>query len=328
MVDSKIMNEIINILETNNYKYYCKVVYKNGEFYEAPNYFKFNCLKVQLKKDYEKVVLKWFDNVSMTEINRNKYWTAFNLDNNCYLIMEYVIDSHIIIPNLILKDFKSIDTKVYYIDPKIKKINSGSARKFNTEFGYYSLMFEDFLNKNYETNIGKIKKKIEDSFLKDSSLDKCIIPLDDIQKFLDCSLIRNPQFVFNVNQESLSSKLIYKGYNTEFLMMVQHKSMDHLFKNFVIYLLINKTDEGLVLSSEIFSNIFIKDSIAGIIVPLHPKYGIVIVPSNGGLPYSNDHFMVIEDVNILHQINRRIYLDCKKSGINVVGIKEDLMQLV
>ena len=328
MVDVRTIDKVINILDINNYKHYCKVVYKNGEFYEAPDYFKFNCIKVQVKKNYEAKVLKWLSNINMMEINRSKYWKVFNLNNNYYLIIEYVIDSHIIIPRLILKDFKSNDTRIYYIDSKTNKINSGSVRKFNTKFGYYSLMFEDFLNKNYETNIGKIKNEIEKSFFYDLNAEDCIILLDDIHKFLDSSLIRNPQFVLKVNEKSLSSKLIYKGYNTEFLMRMQSNSMDHLFKDFMLYLLINKTNEGLILSTEFFSNIKIKNNISGIIIPLHPKYGIVLMPNNKCFSFSNNHYIVIEDVNVLHQINHRIYLDCKKNMINVVGIKEDLMKLV
>lgn len=328
MVDSKIMNEIINILEENNYKFFFKGIYKDEFFYEFPDNFKLNCIKVQVKVDYEKELLSWFNNINMNEINRSKYGAIFSLSSDFYLLIEYVVDSHIIIPKSILKDFKSEDTRVYYINSKTNKIKFGSARKFNTRFGYYSLAFEEFLSKNYENNIGKIKKKIEDVFFSNSDVKQCNIAIEDIQNFLDSSLIRNPQFVLDVNEKSLSSKLIYKGYNTEFLMNLQNNSIDHLFKDFIIYLLINKTNEGLVLSTELFSNIFIKDNIGGIIVPLHPKYGIVMVEKNKKLPFSNDHYMIIEDINIVRTINKRIYLDCKKNLIDIVGIKEDLIKII
>ena len=35
----------------------------------------------------------------------------------------------------------------------------------------------------------------------------------------------------------------------------------------------------MLLSGEIFSNISIKENVHGLILPLHPKYGILIVPT-------------------------------------------------
>ena len=263
----------------------------------------------------------------MKKIVDSKYGIVYVLDGNCYLFIEYVVNSHIIVPELILKDYKDKDTRIYYINMENNNIMSSSVKRFNAKFGYYSLRFEEFLNRNYETNIGKIKKQIEKNMLDNPNLKQCTINIDEIQKFLDSSLIRNPQFVSDINKISVSSKAIYKGYNTEQLMRFQNDNMEYFFKKYNICILINMTDEGLIISSELFSNIFLKNVIVGLIVPLHPKYGIVMIPKNEKIYFPNNCYILIEDINILHHINQRIYLDCKRNLINVIGIKGDLIKL-
>lgn len=97
----------------------------------------------------------------MKKIVDSKYGLVYVLDGNCYLFIEYVVNSHIIVPELILKDYKDKNTRIYYINMENNNIMSNSVKRFNAKFGYYNLRFEEFLNRNYETNIGKIKKQIE-----------------------------------------------------------------------------------------------------------------------------------------------------------------------
>ena len=69
----------------------------------------------------------------------------------------------------------------------------------------------------------------------------------------------------------------------------------------------------------------IKENVHGLILPLHPKYGILIVPTEyyqqQNKIYTNKSYVAINDVKTIRNINKRIYLDCKSLGISVIGIK-------
>jgi len=322
------MDYLLKKLEEYNYKYFCKGIYKNGSFFETFDRFNFNAVKVQIKKEYEGKLFVMFVPLVFKEVFTSEYEKIYEFGNGFYLFVEYVINSHVIVPELLLKDFCSQDTRLYYIDTKNDQIKRGSAKKFNTSFGYYSLRFEKYLSDNYETKIGNIKKKIEKFVINKEKHIQFVGLFEDIKNFLNMSFFRNPRFVDRVNQESLSSKLMPKGYGSEEVAFFYHKYGTKIMENMSIYLLDNRTQEGLLLSSEIFSNIFIKEDVHGMILPLHPKYGLIIVPTDyykaQNRIYSDQSYMVIQDLETLHKINQRIYVDCKKIGANVIGTKEDL----
>lgn len=323
---------LVKFLEDNHYRYYCTGIYKNGAFSEYPGYFKLNAVKVQIKKEYERNILKIFVPLLLKEIYRSKYEIVYSIGENYYLYLEFVVSSHVIVPELILKDFCSNDTKLYYIDTEKVQIKCGSARKFNTKFGYYSLRFEEYLSDNYETKIGKLKKQVEKFVFKKEPKVQFVGLFNDIKDFLNMSFFRNPRFIEQVNKESLSSKLIYKGYNSESVALFYHQFGTNVMEGMSVYLVENRTSEGFLLSDELFSNIYIKEDVHGMIFPLHPKYGFIIVPNeyyeSQNKIYTDESYMVVQDLDTLHRINKRIFDDCKKIGANVIGKKEDLENIL
>ena len=86
------------------------------------------------------------------------------------------------------------------------------------------------------------------------------------------------------------------------------------------------------MSGEIFSNISIKENIQGLILQLHPKYGLLIVPNKyyqqQNKIYGDKSYTVIDDINKLNRINKRIYMDCKSLGVDVISMKEDLEKIL
>lgn len=54
MIDNKCIEMIIIILKKNNYKYFSKGIYYSGNFYEVPDCYKTNCIKIQVKKIIKK----------------------------------------------------------------------------------------------------------------------------------------------------------------------------------------------------------------------------------------------------------------------------------
>jgi hypothetical protein len=128
------------------------------------------------------------------------------------------------------------------------------------------------------------------------------------------------------------SSPLYKGYNSEDVASFYNQFGTEILEGMSIYIFANRTEEGLLLSGEIFSNITIKENVHGLILPLHPKYGIIIVPTEyyqqQNKIYSNKSYMVIDDVKRIRNINKRIYMDCKPLGIDVIGRKEDLENIL
>lgn len=326
------MERLINILKENKYQYFVKGIYKNGNFFEMPSYFKLNAVKVQTKQKFEKKLLKAFVPLNLTQIEKTKYETIYKFNENDFLIIEYVVDSHIIVSEFLLEDFKSNDTRLYYIDTVNDKIKKGSVRNFNTKFGHYSLKFEEYLNKNFENKMGNIKKKIEGFVIKKSNEVQFVDLFNDVKSFLNMSFFRNPRFIEEINKTALSSRLTYKGYDSEDVASFYNRFGTDILEGMSIYIFANRTEEGLLLSGEIFSNISIKENVHGLILPLHPKYGILIVPTEyyqqQNKIYSNKSYMVIDDVKTIRNINKRIYMDCKSLGIDVIGRKEDLENIL
>lgn len=316
----------------NNYKFFCKGIYKDENFYEMPSFYKLNAVKVQIKKNFLNNLLNMFVPMVLKPIFESEYEIIYEAGTNVYLYVEFVVNSHIIVPEVLLKDFQSSNTYLYYIDTKIDKIKRGSVRKFNTQFGYYSLRFEKFLSNNYETRIGNIKKKLNDFVFKKEQTVELENLFNDIKRFLNMSFFRNPRFIDEINNEAISSNIIFKGYNSESVALFSNDYGSNLLNGMNIFLIINRTGEGLVLSGEIFSNFSLNNDVHGMILPLHPSYGFAIVPTeyyNEQIKkYTDKCYMAITDIKVLHTINKRIYKDCKKVGANVIGHKEDLERIL
>ena len=85
-------------------------------------------------------------------IEENKYWAKIKINNN-YIILEYVVDSHILIPSSFLEKFgyKELGVKkIDYIDINSKTIKSEKINKYNVKYGYYNKKVEGMLNEKFE----------------------------------------------------------------------------------------------------------------------------------------------------------------------------------
>ena len=323
------MENIIKTLEER--KYICEYgTLINNEFLSLPECFIKNCIKVKIKENhFEKFknVLKEI-NIKFNEIIQNNYYVIYEIEKQKYIYIEFVVNSHVLVPQCLLTDFLSDDKCLYYIETNTNEIVKSSKKKYNTVFGYYTKYFEEYLSKNYENKIGKIKKKIEKFVFDKVEQIQFVGLVEDVKSLLNMSFFRNPRFIKEINKESLSSKLINGGYKSEDVAMFYKSYGSNVLKDYKIYLLDNRTEEGLVLSEEIFSNILIHDANQSIILPLHPKYGILLVPKDfydsRRKEYGDNSYMVIKAVNILHKINNYIYMQCVKYKIDVIGKKEDL----
>ena len=325
------MEDLINALKLENITYELGFI-KDGYFHHlSANNSNINTIKIKAKENYiSKLVAKLkTHNITLDNKQEDCFYTEYTLSNtNIRLLIEHVVNSHILVPAVLLKDFMDDDKKLYYIDGKTEKISSGSVKKYNTQIGYYSKFFEIYLSINYENKIGEIKSQLN-KFVFDKPDNIELNNLyNDIELLFKMSLFRNPEFVEQVNAESLSSILIKGGYSSEFIAFLFEKQDLGLFKDNKLFIIKNTTEEGLILSNNIFSSINISKGYESAILPLHPKYGITIVPNElyekKIKEYGPNSYMIIDNINELRKINKWIALGSLNKKSNVIGKKSDL----
>ena len=71
------MERLISILKDNKYQYFAKGIYKDGNFFEMPPYFKLNAVKVKIKQKFEEKILKLFVPLNLNQIDKTKYETIY-----------------------------------------------------------------------------------------------------------------------------------------------------------------------------------------------------------------------------------------------------------
>ena len=76
------MERLISILKDNKYQYFVKGIYQDGIFFEMPQHFKLNAVKVQTKQKFEKKLLKAFVPLNLKQIEKTKYEIIYEFITN------------------------------------------------------------------------------------------------------------------------------------------------------------------------------------------------------------------------------------------------------
>ena len=290
-------------------------------------------LRVKIKENREINVLQIIEGIGIKYkiANDNKYYIVLeiNKDKN-YIILDYVVNSHVIIPNSFLEHFgyKTKDgRKIDYIDVNDKMIKSQKTKKYRTEYGYYSKLIEDMLNINFEGKIAIITKEIN-NFRNRKKLE-VLLPkekIEDIYSFFDLTTYRNPQTLKQVNEESIASKLIGDMTHDQFMNFIFSRNFPHVYEGMKFNIIINKTQRDFIINDSMISWITC-DNEKVIIMPINKKECFALLPEecykkyhvNGELYYMN-----IENEEEVEMINRYIYRFSKKNNENVIGTKHEL----
>ena len=169
-------------------------------------------LIMRIKERRKKEIILRLRNIIPTYqiIEENKYWTKIKINNN-YLIFQYVVDSHILIPSSFLEKFgyKELGVKkIDYIDIDSKTIKSEKANKYNVKYGYYNKKVEEMLNEKFEKNIGEIRSKLNRWVKKKGMLEIKEDEIKTIVNFFLITWIRNPKSIEEYNEDSLTSEIV------------------------------------------------------------------------------------------------------------------------
>lgn len=113
-----------------------------------------------------------------------------------------MINSHIVLPKFLLKNFE-INHSFWYYDIDKDFIAKGNSSSFNTEKGYYSDETELILNREIETPFSRLLIKYRPSVLADDEFEMSLNDILCIKRFCCSLLCRNPQMVETVKTKSV-----------------------------------------------------------------------------------------------------------------------------
>lgn len=328
--------EKLNYNEKNSCKLY---IYTPNGFIEYKKYYSKDTLSlaIKIKENRNQVLLEILNQLKIKYIltNENKYYTVIEIqkDKN-YIILDYVVDSHIIIPKSFLDKFgyRTIDgMKIDYLDIVDNSISSKKTKEYKVEYGYYSKYIEDLLNNKFETKIANITKEVNK--LKNRKSNELLLTkelLEDIYNFFDVTTYRNIKFLEKVNNNSLSSSIIGDYSHNQLLEEIFMNRYTHVYKGLKVNFIINKTNRDFIINDTMISWISCDKGNEIIIMPLNKKVCVALLQEeyykkyivNGKLYYMN-----IEDEKEVEMVNRYIYKFAKDNNENVIGTKSELETL-
>lgn len=328
------MNELKKFLNDHNINYDIGIInndiyYKLSDSFENQQTIRFKWKKNSINKLLIKLKSK---NINLREIFSSTYFILYNIvgtDNKVFII--YAVNSHVQLPKVLLKNFRT-DDYLYYINTSSNEIIRNSAGKYNTNFGYYSLYFEDYLSKNYESIIVDIINKI----LPFANKEKRIITFTNLNKKINklflMALFRNPKYVDEINSYSSFSHMIDGEYNPEFLAYIGEKIGRNYIDGYTPVVLINETNKNIVTIKCLFSTLKIDGGIQCMLIPLHPKFAITLVPNDYYKKLiekqGEETYLKIDDEKNLLQLNKQLYYFAKYNDDDVIGLKKDLDELI
>lgn len=275
------MDKLKEFLDINNTDYDIGII-NYGQYHKLPVPFENEqVIRFKWKKNSINKLLANLTKIGITlKENVLGYYNALydieGTNNQAFII--YAVDSHVQLPKLLLKNFRT-DDNLFYLNTSSNKIIKSSAKNYNTSFGYYSLEFEEYLSIRYE----RIISSIIESFLPFINQEVTTITLEDLNKknnkLFFMTLVRNPKYVKEVNEHSLTAQLLDGGYDVEYLAIMGEKMNTNFIKGYTPVPLVNTTNKNLVTIKSLVSNLYIDGGIECMVMLLHPKFAIALGPN-------------------------------------------------
>lgn len=331
----KNINEIFDFIistctkqERNTYTF---LAYEEGEFFNKNKIPSANlCLNLKITKNRLSFFLNSLSEkgIKFSSEKTSKYYYIIKIskDNN-FIIFDYVVNSHIIIPKSILKHFSKKTRDgwiVSYYSFKEKKICFSKIKEYGTEYGYYDMKIEERLAQQYELQFNSITEKIT-KFVR-GGIKEIFLKKELIHSFLDITVYRRPTFTSKVNE-----KFPYDNLNhNQILELVTSIKMPHLFSNMEINLIVNRTNKSFLISESLYTTIYVNGNEV-IIFPVNPKFCIALMDPKYFETYKLNNF--IDFVNIennedIDKINKSIFYQALESSEDIIGEQQIIEEIL
>ena len=181
-----------------------------------------------------------------------------------------MINSHIILPKFLLKNFE-IDHSFWYYDIDGYYIAKGYASSFNTEKGYYSEEMEQILNSTVETPFSNLLKRYRSSVRDDDEFEMSTDDIQFIKRFFYSLLCRNPQMVEQVKKSSVFFQFLPETDQHDYAAFagIMEGEQQDLFKEYDATFFVNRTEIPFVLPNCGMYNLNLKN-VPAIAFPVSP----------------------------------------------------------
>lgn len=193
------------------------------------------------------------------------------------------VDSHIQIPKGVLKHFTDHSGRVYYLDTKTEHIGLTAAKILGTEYGYYSDKHEQFLNKEIESPLMKLGRKVR-RLLDDESLTITLSKGEEtvLKRYIATSISRS-YLALNSMQKATGkySQLLFSAQQKHDFISAfgatQNGSVYYTFENHYLVVLINQTDVNWIVPRNCFYAVS-SQVLECIVAPVSPRCALCLFP--------------------------------------------------
>lgn len=202
-----------------------------------------------------------------------------------------MLNSHIQMPKLLLKNFQNRYNHLCYYDVSKQLIGTkGSAKSINTEYGYYSENTEKYLEQQIETPFSNILKYLDEIGV----ADKKIVPVrtnitEVIFDFMYSLVARSPSFHEMINESDSFLSQLPKEEKRDYIIKtgINTSRENSIFSEYIVTFMFNKTDVPFVLSMNgIYNYILNGNNVVNL--PITPKIAICLIHKNYASRIIND----------------------------------------
>ena len=220
-----------------------------------------------------------------------------------------MVNSHIQMPNCILKNFCDNQNWLYYYDFGEKKIRRGHAKTLYTQTGYYSDEVEQILCDEIEAPLGILVK-----YIKTISIEKTDNPPGNYSEvafnYLYSLLSRSPHMIENIKRHSFyyqfMSDIIDPVYNHDYATVggiAAANNIDLLKDKLSVTFLLNRSREDFVL----------------------PTGGVIQLENRLICPVTPDKAIIFDDKEVLLEDGDRALIDYYETddeeAVHIINLK-------
>lgn len=194
------------------------------------------------------------------------------------------VNSHIQIPNAILKNFRnSRSGKVYHLDLSINRIQSCGSDRLGAEYGYFSDEMEKYLNKTVENPFSKLAADVRKFVENGEPYMEMPLDMEDVcKRYISAAIYRSGLALNILMQDSITAPYCSDQENHDDLVFCGLQHNNGVFPQLVDYemmVLINRTKERFVVPRNCFFEVF-SHKVKCIVAPISPNCALCLAPKN------------------------------------------------
>lgn len=161
-----------------------------------------------------------------------------------------LVNSHIQMPQLLLKRFHNDYNRFFYYDVQKDIIGTnGTSKSVNTEYGYYSPSTEHFLRDYIETPFGRIITYIEKIDFRQDSFCMTADFEEITRNFIYALLARDPEMVGEINKNSVFLQFLPARTRHDIAARngIAFAKKNNIFGEYILTFMVNCTEIPFVL---------------------------------------------------------------------------------